>query len=81
MGMVATVPQSMEAIQETVSTSCVARVTSAAVPRFPNSSKERVLTLRKISARRSAQKLATTSEAVFVPSRMLPRLTEATISI
>ena len=71
----------MEAIHDTVSTSCVARVTSAAVPSCPNSSKESVLTFLKMSARRSPQKSATTSEEVLVPSRMLPRLTAATASM
>ena len=81
IGIVATVPESMEATHETVSTSCVARVTSAAVPSEPNSSNESVLTLRNTSARRSAQKQATTSVDSRVPPRMLARLTAAMASI
>ena len=71
----------MEATHDTVSTSCVARVTSAAVPSEPNSSNESVLTLRNTSARRSAQKQATTSVDSRVPPRMLARLTAAMASI
>ena len=81
IGIVATVPESMEATHDTVSTSCVARVTSAAVPSEPNSSNESVLTLRNTSARRSAQKQATTSVDSRVPPRMLARLTAAMASI
>ena len=79
--MVATVPESMEATQDTVSMSWVEWVIRAAVPMAPNSSKVRVWTFWKMSRRRSAQKSATTWELVLAPSSTAPRPTRATRSI
>ena len=79
--MVTTVPDSMEATQETVSTSWVDRVRRAAVPMAPNSSKVRVLTLRKMSRRMSAEKAATTWLLVRTPIRIEHSPSRATSSI
>ena len=78
---VMTVPDSMEATQETVSTSWVDRVRRAAVPMAPNSSKVRVLTLRKMSRRMSAEKAATTWLLVRTPIRIEHSPSRATSSI
>ena len=76
-----TVPDSSAAIQLTVSTSWEQRVTSAAVPSSPNSSKLIWLTLRNTAARRSAQKDATTSLEILDPKSTVPSPTSATAAM
>ena len=76
-----TVPDSSAAIQLTVSTSWEQRVTSAAVPSSPNSSKLIWLTLRNTAARRSAQKDATTSLEIFDPKSTVPSPASATAAM
>ena len=80
-GIMMTVPDSSAAIQLTVSTSWEQRVTSAAVPSSPNSSKLIWLTLRNTAARRSAQKDATTSLEIFDPKSTVPNPTRATAAM
>ena len=81
MGMVITVPDSSAAIQLTVSTSWVHRVTRASVPSSPNSSKLIWLTLRNTALLTSAQKDATMSLEIFAPRITVPSPTSATAAI
>ena len=80
-GMVTTVPDSSAAIQLTTCTSWEQRVTRAAVPSSPNSSKLIWLTLRNTAARTSAQKDATTSLEIFAPRITVPSPTSATAAM
>ena len=80
-GMVMRLPEMSDATHETVPTSCVERVRSAAVPSPLNSSKLMLLTRENTAARRSPLKFATIPALSLRPAMSAASPTAATSSI